>query len=145
MRACVEAEVAGEAWNNKHRVAVALVLGSLNLDMGLRVRGSLAPGNLVGESETTMLEHRPGGKGLNQAVAVVQLSVTTHLVGVVGGSPLSSVVLNYLERVADTTALHLDGVRREKNPGHPFGPGHFSTVQGVEDPRPQRPTATPGD
>ena len=88
----------------------ALVFGSLNVDLHTHVRGGLGARSLMGTVDSPQTE--AGGKGLNHAVTLAQLSVTTHMIGLVGRDPLNSVILNYLERVADHTALHFEGVHR---------------------------------
>ena len=42
----------------------------------------------------------PGGKGLNQAVAMSRLGVRTHLIGCVAHDPMSKVLTEFLEYAA---------------------------------------------
>ncbi len=61
-----------------------LVVGSVNMDLVVRVDHVPAPGeNVRGER----LEMIPGGKGANQAVAAARLGAETALLGCVGDDP----------------------------------------------------------
>jgi len=61
-----------------------LVIGSVNMDLVVRVDHVPAPGeNVRGEA----LEMIPGGKGANQAVACARLGAETTLLGRVGDDP----------------------------------------------------------
>lgn len=64
-----------------------LVVGSVNIDLGLRVERHPSRGETVGSRSLT---RRPGGKGANQAVAVCAAGATCALVSLVGadGAPL---------------------------------------------------------
>ncbi len=69
------------------------VVGSINMDLGLRVPRWPRPGEtLLGEA----LEFHPGGKGANQAVAASRMGGVVTLVGRVGdddwGSTMRSVL-----------------------------------------------------
>ena len=57
------------------------VVGSLNLDLVVRVERLPRPGETVGEGS---FERVPGGKGANQAVAAARLGARVSLVGCVG-------------------------------------------------------------
>lgn len=62
-------------------VAKVAVLGSLNMDLVVRVEALPAPGQtVVGESLLTV----PGGKGANQAAAAARLGAEVRMVGRVG-------------------------------------------------------------
>jgi sugar/nucleoside kinase (ribokinase family) len=98
---------------SRNAAVQALVFGSINVDLRAYIDGRLSEGSHAGETDE--LGAMPGGKGLNQAVALAQLNVTTHLVGSVGSDMLNGVVLDYLETVADGTALLIDGVSKQKN------------------------------
>lgn len=81
--------------NSEAPVSRVVVVGSLNLDLVLRLDRMPAPGETVfGES----LERHPGGKGLNQAVAAARLGATVSMIGAVGddgsGEWLRRVVLD---------------------------------------------------
>ena len=84
-----------------------VVFGSLNVDMSTKVNSLFAKRSLPGLSSPKC---EPGGKGLNQAAAVVQLGVSTHLVGLIGRDPLGAFVTNYLDELSAYTPLNLDGV-----------------------------------
>src|SRR4051794_22916085 len=59
-----------------------VVLGSLNIDLVIRVPHLPSPGETVtGHS----FFQAPGGKGANQAVAAAKLGANVHMVGRVGG------------------------------------------------------------
>lgn len=59
-----------------------LVVGSINMDLVVRVPHMPAPGEtLAGENFCT----NPGGKGANQAVAAARLGAKVHMIGCVGG------------------------------------------------------------
>jgi ribokinase len=61
--------------------ATIVVVGSLNLDLAVRVPHLPRPGEtLLGDD----FERRPGGKGANQAVAAARLGARARLVGLVG-------------------------------------------------------------
>jgi ribokinase len=68
-------------------VTVALtVVGSINLDLTLRVERFPRPGETVSGSD---LHRAPGGKGANQAVAAARLGADVTMVGAVGDDPLA--------------------------------------------------------
>ena len=58
-----------------------LVFGSLNIDHVYEVNHIVAPGET-----TRTLRYRlsPGGKGLNQAIALAKAGLTVHMAGKVG-------------------------------------------------------------
>lgn len=58
-----------------------IVLGSINMDLVVHTPRLPQPGEtLIGQTFETI----PGGKGANQAVAVAQLGIATHMIGRVG-------------------------------------------------------------
>jgi ribokinase len=66
--------------------AALTVVGSINLDLTLRVERFPRPGETV---SGTGLLRAPGGKGANQAVAAARLGADVTLVGAVGDDPLA--------------------------------------------------------
>jgi ribokinase len=72
-------------------LTVALtVVGSINLDLTLRVERFPRPGETVRGTE---LLRAPGGKGANQAVAAARLGADVSLAGAVGDDPLADEAL----------------------------------------------------
>jgi ribokinase len=57
------------------------VVGSINLDLVVRVARLPRPGETLSEAS---LERHPGGKGANQALAAARLGAEVHLVGCIG-------------------------------------------------------------
>ena len=88
--------------------AVAVV-GSLNLDLVIRVAELPGPGETVTGGD---LFRNPGGKGANQAVAAARLGRRVAMVGRVGDDEAGRVLLGSLEADAvDTSQVKvLDGV-----------------------------------
>lgn len=69
--------------NNPHAPpgATVVVVGSLNMDLVMRVARVPEPGETVSGKTFAMI---PGGKGANQAVACARMGAATHLIGQVG-------------------------------------------------------------
>lgn len=82
-----------------------VVLGSANLDVVSSVPAIPAPGETV---LSTGREERPGGKGLNQAVAAARAGARTRLLGAVGDDGAADVLL----QVADEAGIDTTLVRR---------------------------------
>lgn len=81
------------------------VLGSLNLDVIIGV--DLVPG--AGETVLARArEEGPGGKGLNQAVAVARAGAATAMVGAVGADDAAQVLLD----AAGRSGVDISSVRR---------------------------------
>jgi ribokinase len=74
------------------------VVGSLNVDVSLRVPRFVKPGETLRASG---LELGAGGKGLNQAIAAARLGGRVHMIGRVGVDPFAEIAL---------AALHAAGV-----------------------------------
>lgn len=85
------------------------MVGSLNLDMNLRVPRIPAPGETLVASD---FEEAPGGKSSNQAAAAAKLGARVRLVGAVGDDPAGQVLRNQAEMLGvETTHLRtLHGV-----------------------------------
>jgi ribokinase len=66
------------------------VVGSINLDLVVRVRRFPKPGETL---EAVNYDRFPGGKGANQAVAAARLGADVRMVGCVGGDPLATEAL----------------------------------------------------
>lgn len=72
-----------------------LVVGSLNMDLTLRVPRSPQPGETMLARDSAL---NPGGKGANQAVAAARLGCTVRMVGLVGQDALGRDLRRALER-----------------------------------------------
>lgn len=85
---------------------MAIVFGSVNMDLVSRVPRLLHPGEtLMGYEFCTT----PGGKGANQAVALAQLGVPTRMIGRVGGDAFGQELLAALRSAGvQTDALMID-------------------------------------
>ena len=87
--------------NQAHAPSHALVFGSLNVDIKTSVCGALNLGtgnsSYVGTEDSPRCE--PGGKGLNQATALANLRVRTHLIGLHGQEPLHQVIVELTEAI----------------------------------------------
>jgi ribokinase len=82
-----------------------VVVGSLNLDLAVRVPHLPKPGEtLLGED----FERRPGGKGANQAVAAARLGARARLVGLVGSDLFGADLRGHL----DAEGVDVDTVGR---------------------------------
>ncbi|GHF55881.1 ribokinase [Deinococcus metalli] len=89
--------------------ATVLVLGSLNLDILLRVPHLPRAGETM---HSLGLEHMPGGKGANQAAACAALGTPTRMIGAVGTDDAGERLLDalrdrgvdvgHVRRIADT-------------------------------------------
>ena len=60
----------------------ALVFGSVNIDLFTYVTTDLTGNSLTATRDSPQCE--PGGKGLNQSIALSRLNVPTRLIGLVG-------------------------------------------------------------
>ena len=77
------------------------VVGSLNVDVSLRVPRFVKPGETL---RASALEIGPGGKGLNQAIAAARLGGRVHMIGRVGADPFAEIALGALRAAGvDTT------------------------------------------
>jgi ribokinase len=75
------------------RVSSVVVLGSINMDLVVRVRKLPRPGDTVlGDRLLTI----PGGKGANQAVAAARLGASVRMVGRVGGDAFGTALVDGL-------------------------------------------------
>ena len=72
-----------------------VVVGSVNLDLVVRVRTLPAPGETVSGGT---FERHGGGKSANQAVAAARLGASVALVGAVGADELGAEAVARLER-----------------------------------------------
>lgn len=72
-----------------------VVLGSINVDLGVRVHAFPDPGETVRGDDLSI---SPGGKGANQAVAAALAGAEVSLVGAVGADHLAEVALSGLRR-----------------------------------------------
>jgi ribokinase len=79
------------------------VVGSLNMDLVVRVARLPEPGETVAGSA---VEYRNGGKGANQAVAAAAAGAQVRLVGAVGQDPYGRQLIDGLER----RGVRADGV-----------------------------------
>jgi ribokinase len=80
------------------------VVGSLNVDVSLRVPRFAKPGETL---RATGLALGPGGKGLNQAIAAARLGGRVHMIGRVGDDPFAEIALGAL-RDAGVDATHVE-------------------------------------
>ncbi|MDO5729494.1 MAG: ribokinase [Actinomycetaceae bacterium] len=83
------------------------VIGSLNVDLALSVDHIVRPG------ETQMIDtidYRPGGKGLNQAVACARMGTETFMVGSVGDDHLADLLTDELTTENNLCLRHLNSV-----------------------------------
>ncbi len=82
-----------------------LVVGSINVDLNVRVERHPLPGETLHGSGRSMA---PGGKGANQAVAAARLGSPVAMIGAVGTDPDAEIALSLMAASGvDTT-----GVRR---------------------------------
>jgi ribokinase len=87
-----------------------IVVGSVNVDLVLRLPRLPAPGETVLGG---VLAYHPGGKGANQAVAAARAGADVHLIGAVGAS-------DGADSLAGLEAEHID-VTRVLQAGAPTG------------------------
>jgi len=75
-------------------MGAVLVLGSINMDLVVRVRELPRPGDTVlGDRLMTI----PGGKGANQAVAAARLGGQVRMIGRVGGDGFGTQLVEGLQ------------------------------------------------
>src|SRR5258706_13502551 len=86
------------------------VVGSLNVDISLRVPRFVKPGETL---RATALELGAGGKGLNQAIAAARLGGRVHMVGRVGVDPFAEIALAAL-RAAGIHATYVGSLGGER-------------------------------
>jgi ribokinase len=86
------------------------VVGSLNVDVSLRVPRFVAPGETLRASG---LEIGPGGKGLNQAIAAARLGGRVHMIGRVGVDPFAEIALSAL-REAGVETVYVEALVGER-------------------------------
>ena len=77
------------------------VVGSMNVDVSLRVPRFVAPGETLRASG---LELGAGGKGLNQAIAAARLGGRVHMIGRVGTDPFAQIALDALREAGVETS-----------------------------------------
>jgi len=87
-------------------VGAVVVVGSINMDLVVRVPHLPGPGDTVlGDRLVTI----PGGKGANQAVAAARLGAQVRMIGRVGGDAFGAELLAGLkEDGVDTSAVAID-------------------------------------
>ncbi|HZH27480.1 MAG TPA: ribokinase [Azospirillaceae bacterium] len=71
-----------------------VVFGSLNIDLMIRVPALPVPGETVLTDDYLL---KPGGKGLNQAVAAARAGAVVAMAGAVGADPFGAMLLEVLE------------------------------------------------
>jgi ribokinase len=86
------------------------VVGSLNVDVSLRVPRFVKPGETL---RASALEIGAGGKGLNQAIAAARLGGRVHMIGRVGVDPFAEIALAAL-RAAGVDATHVESLVGER-------------------------------
>ena len=86
------------------------VVGSLNVDIAVRVPRFVRPGETLRATGLTM---GAGGKGVNQAIAAARLGGRVHLVGRVGNDPFANVPLDAL-REAGVDVTHVETLVGER-------------------------------
>jgi ribokinase len=86
------------------------VVGSLNVDVSLRVPRFVKPGETLRASG---LEIGAGGKGLNQAIAAARLGGRVHLIGCVGADAFAEIALSAL-REAGVDTTHVEALAGER-------------------------------
>ena len=79
------------------------VVGSVNLDLVVRVERLPRPGETVGGGTFARV---PGGKGANQAVACARLGAEVTMIAAVGGDPFAEEALAGLREAGVTLELH---------------------------------------
>lgn len=83
-----------------------VVVGSLNVDVSVRVPRFVRPGETLRASGLTL---GAGGKGVNQAIAAARLGGRVHLVGRVGDDEFANVPLGAL-REAGVDVTHVEAL-----------------------------------
>ncbi|NPV53842.1 MAG: ribokinase [Firmicutes bacterium] len=83
------------------------VLGSMNMDLVVKVQGAPRPGETVRSEDFKMV---PGGKGANQAVGAARLGAEVHMVGRVGDDIFGETLIQNLK------AAGVDAGRVRKDP-----------------------------
>ena len=115
-----------------------VVVGSVNLDLVVRVERLPEPGETVGGGSFARV---PGGKGANQAVACARLGADVTLIGAVGRDPFADEALAGLRGAGVTLELHESGdptgvaviqVDREGETTIAVAPGANATLGTVE-------------
>ncbi len=91
------------------RPGLVTVVGSLNMDLVVRVERHPRPGETVlGRGHDEL----PGGKGANQAVAAARLGAQVRMVGRVGDDPHGRALLSSLTRAGvDVAGVRTSGAR----------------------------------
>ncbi|WP_102417071.1 PfkB family carbohydrate kinase [Mycobacterium sp. 4858] len=90
-------------------MAQVCVVGSVNMDVSLRVDALPRPGETVLASSLT---HAPGGKGGNQAVAAARAGAQVQFVGAVGDDPAAEQLRAHLL----TNGVGLDAIAATRGP-----------------------------
>lgn len=86
------------------------VVGSLNIDISVRVPRFVRPGETL---RATGLHFGAGGKGVNQAIAAARLGGRVHLIGRVGDDEFARVPLDALEQ-AGVDVTHVERLAGER-------------------------------
>lgn len=81
-------------------MASLTVVGSVNLDLVIRVERLPVPGETVSDG---VFSRHPGGKGGNQALAARRLGADVSLVAAVGDDEAASVALGLWSRPGSTS------------------------------------------
>ena len=79
-----------------------VVVGSINLDLVVRVARLPQPGETVGGGTFARV---PGGKGANQAVACARLGADVTMIGAVGRDPFAAEALAGLREAGFTNVV----------------------------------------
>jgi len=93
--AATDYSVPEEAIDVKIEDIDVVVFGSINMDIKARAMGEWPT---LDSSDFGSLSHQPGGKGMNEAVAIARLGVKTALVGRVGNDDLGYSLKQELRR-----------------------------------------------
>lgn len=86
-------------------VSKMAVVGSMNLDMTVRVPRLPSPGETVAGDN---LQRIPGGKSSNQAVAISKYGLASHLIACVGEDETGQ----FLLQMATSAGVHVEGVEQ---------------------------------
>jgi len=90
----------------RHARATVTVLGSINMDVVLRVARFPNPGETILAATVT---RNGGGKGANQAIAAARAGATVRMIGAVGNDPDGRDLLRLLqENAVDCTQVRVD-------------------------------------